>query len=39
MHWSVWCPVPASGLDGTERPRLTSDRRLRRSAGGAILIG
>ncbi|QAY18557.1 hypothetical protein EXE41_16205 [Halorubrum sp. SD690R] len=29
---------PSSGLDDTERPRLTSDRRLRRSAGGAILI-
>ncbi|RLM50731.1 hypothetical protein DVK06_07415 [Halorubrum sp. Atlit-28R] len=29
---------PANGLDGTERPRLTSDHRLRRSAGGVILI-
>ena len=28
----------SSGLDDTERPRLTSDRRLRRSAGSAILI-
>jgi len=27
-----------SDLDGTELPRLTSDFRLRRSAGGEILI-